>query len=425
MIHVAEEMERLGMGIPLLIGGATTSRAHTAVKIAPRYSSPVVHVVDASRVVGVASQLLNSEQRDMFVKELREDYERIRVEHGGRKRVSQLLTLEEARRNGFRAQFSLPPPVPEFYGIKEITGVSVATLCEYIDWSPFFHAWEIRGRFPKLLDNPKHGEQARELYGDAREMLDEIVRGNLFCPRGVLGFWGARRVGDDVELCDGEGKAVGRFHFLRQQHLRGDGLPNYCLADFIASGDDGVSDSIGAFAVTAGTEVDEIVRGYEARHDDYSALILKALADRIAEAFAEYAHKLARELWGYGKEERLSVEELIREEYRGIRPAPGYPACPDHTEKNTIFDLLQVSRLTGIRLTESFAMYPASSVCGFYFSHVEAKYFAVGRLGRDQIEDYAGRKGMAVGEVEKWLRPYLDYDPDGLLVRPCLPGVRA
>jgi 5-methyltetrahydrofolate--homocysteine methyltransferase len=424
MIHVAQEMQRLKMQIPLLIGGATTSRAHTAVKIAPHYDHPVVHVIDASRVVGVAAELLNPEHKNEFIRSLQEDYKRIREEHSGRKKTSQLLPIEAARQNAFRPTFQESPPIPEFFGTQEIQNVSLATLAEYIDWSPFFHAWEIRGRFPKLLDDPKHGQQARELFNDAQKMLDHIIKNNLFQARGILGFWPAKRIGDDVQLYSQNGQPLTRFHFLRQQHPRTDGAPNYCLADFIASHDTNIPDAIGAFAVTTGHGVDEVARTYEAKHDDYSALLIKALADRLAEAFAEYAHKLARQIWGYGKHESLDLQALIREEYRGIRPAPGYPACPDHTEKWTLFDLMNVPQTTGITLTESLAMYPASSVCGLYFSHPDSKYFAVGRIGKDQVEDYAARKNMTINEVEKWLRPNLDYDPEAKLVQPCLPGVR-
>ncbi len=424
MIHVAQEMQRLKMQIPLLIGGATTSRAHTAVKIAPHYDHPVVHVIDASRVVGVAGQLLNPEQKKEFVQQLQEDYQRLREEHSGRKKTSQLLSIEAARQNAFRPTFEEAPPIPEFFGTQEIQNVSLETLAEYIDWSPFFHAWEIRGRFPKLLDDPKHGQQARELYHDAQKMLNHIIKNNLFQARGILGFWPVKRIGDDVQLYSQNGQPLTRFHFLRQQHPRTDGAPNYCLADFIAPHDSPISDSIGAFAVTTGHGVDEAARAYEAKHDDYSALLIKALADRLAEAFAEYAHKLARLIWGYGKHETLDLQSLIREEYRGIRPAPGYPACPDHTEKWILFDLMNVPQATGITLTESLAMHPASSICGLYFSHPESKYFAVGRIGKDQVEDYAARKNMTISEVEKWLRPNLDYDPDARLVQPCLPGVR-
>jgi 5-methyltetrahydrofolate--homocysteine methyltransferase len=412
------------MQIPLLIGGATTSRAHTAVKIAPHYDHPVVHVIDASRVVGVAAELLNPEHKNEFIRSLQEDYKRIREEHSGRKKTSQQLPIEAARQNAFRPTFQGSPPIPEFFGTQEIQNVSLATLAEYIDWSPFFHAWEIRGRFPKLLDDPKHGQQARELFNDAQKMLDHIIKNNLFQARGILGFWPAKRIGDDVQLYSPNAPPLTRLHFLRQQHPRTDGAPNYCLADFIAPCDSPISDSIGAFAVTTGHGVDEVARTYEAKHDDYSALLIKALADRLAEAFAEYAHKLARQIWGYGKHETLDLQALIREEYRGIRPAPGYPACPDHTEKWILFDLMNVPQTTGITLTESLAMYPASSVCGLYFSHPDSKYFAVGRIGKDQVQDYAARKNMTINEVEKWLRPNLDYDPDAKLVQPCLPGVR-
>jgi 5-methyltetrahydrofolate--homocysteine methyltransferase len=394
MVEVAHEMERRGMSLPLLIGGATTSRQHTAVRIAPQYSQPVVHVLDASRVVGVVSDLLDSERRTRLDLENREDQERLRDQYAERERKP-LLTIEDARANRQVLAFD-ELATPAFTGIR-VVEPELATLREYIDWQFFFHAWDLKGRFPAILEQPA----ARELYDDAIELFDEIVAGRLLRARGVYGFWPAAADGDDVVLADGM-----RFCFLRQQAAYGDSRPNRSLADLVAP----AGDHIGAFAVTAGIGVDELAARFEAEHDDYRAIIVKALADRLAEAFAEYLHEVARRDW-YETGPKISNDDLISERYRGIRPAFGYPACPDHSEKRKLFELL-AAESAGIALTESFAMTPAASVSGIYLAHPQARYFSVGRIGRDQVEDYAARKCVPLPEAERWLRPNLAYEPE-------------
>ena len=426
MVHVAREMKREKFEIPLLIGGATTSRAHTAVKIAPEYPGPVVHVLDASRVVGVAAELLSEERKEAYGLEIKEQHQRLREEHAGKQAKGDLLPLAVARENIIPINWSAAQlPAPPEQKIITFDEIPLTELVEYFDWSPFFHAWELRGRYPGLLSDPEIGAQAKELHEDALQILDQIVREKRFRVRGVIGFWPANRVGDDIELyADADrSSVVGKIHTLRQQNKKPAGQPNYALADFIAPRDSGRIDSLGGFAVTAGPEVGEFAESFEKNNDDYNALLVKALGDRFAEAAAEWLHKQARDLWGFGLEENLTKEDFVREKYRGIRPAPGYPACPDHTEKWELFRLLDATRHTGITLTESLAMYPASSVSGLYFAAPEARYFAVGRLGRDQIEDYAARRGMPVSEVERWLSPYLQYDPDSVLTGVCMPGV--
>ena len=397
MVSVAREMERRGLRLPLLIGGATTSKQHTAVRIAPEYSGSTVHVVDASRVVGVVSSLLDAERRAELDRENRGLQERLRAQHAGKARRT-LLSLEAARKNRARPAFDRPE-VPSFTG-RRVVEPPLSTLREYIDWTFFFHAWELRGRFPEILSHPELGHAARELYENAQTLLDEIVAGGSLRARGVFGFWPARACGDDVLLDGGVG-----FPMLRQQVDHGDDRPNLSLADFVSP----VGDHIGAFAVTAGLGADQLAARFEAEHDDYRAIMVKALADRLAEAFAEYLHEVARREW-YERGSRLSNEDLIGEKYRGIRPAFGYPACPDHSDKRTLFDLLGAREL-GLDLTETCAMTPAASVAGLYFGHSEARYFTVGKIGRDQVDDYAARKGMTVAEVERWLRPNLAYEP--------------
>ncbi|MGB7746463.1 MAG: methionine synthase [Verrucomicrobiia bacterium] len=436
MAHVAREMERQGLKLPLLIGGATTSKAHTAVKIAPGYGQPVVHVLDASRAVPVVSSLISQEQRPAFAAQIREEYDRVRAQHGGQQ--AKLLSLEAARANAPKLKFD-DLPKPEFTGVgvldstvgadvrrlassgkelyedssRRLLQVSLAELVPLIDWSPFFHTWELRGRYPAILNHEKHGEEARKLFADAQKLLDEIVGKKLIQPRGVYGFFPANRVGDDVQLYTDESrsKVLTTFHFLRQQIAKDDSTPNWCLADFVAPKHSTSNDHIGAFAVTSGHGLKELVEKFKADHDDYNAIMAEALADRLAEAFAEFLHKRVREEWGYGKAEKLATEDLIGEKYRGIRPAAGYPACPDHTEKGILWKLLDVEKNAGIKLTESFAMWPGSSVSGLYFAHPESKYFAVGKLGRDQLLDYHVRKGMTLQEAERWLGPYLNYEP--------------
>ena len=446
MAHVAREMERQGLKLPLLIGGATTSKAHTAVKIAPGYGEPVVHVLDASRAVPVVSSLISKEQKPAFAAQIREEYDRVRAQHAGSQ--AKLLSLEAARANAPKLKFD-DLPKPEFTGVWVLSSDVVADvsprispsgiepgkvsadsrrrlrielkdLVPFIDWSPFFHTWELRGRYPAILNHEKHGEEARKLFADAQKLLEEIVGKKLIQSRGVYGFFPANRVGDDVELYTDESRAkvLTTFLFLRQQIEKGDGTPNWCLADFVSPKHrtsniehPTSNDHIGAFAVTSGHGLKELVEKFKANHDDYNAIMAEALADRLAEAFAEFLHKRVREEWGYGKAEKLTTEDLIGEKYRGIRPAAGYPACPDHTEKETLWKLLDVEKNAGIKLTESFAMWPASSVSGLYFAHPESKYFAVGKLGRDQLLDYHVRKGMTLQEAERWLGPYLNYEP--------------
>ncbi len=406
MVHVAREMEREGMKLPLLIGGATTSRAHTAVKIAPHYHEPVVHVLDASRAVPVASSLISDEQKPKFAAQVREEYEKLRTQHAGPK--VKLVSIEQARANAPKLKFD-DLPQPEFTGSRTISP-SLKELIEVIDWSPFFHTWELRGVYPKIFQHEKHGEEARKLFADAQALLEKIVSEKLLELRGIYGFFPANRAGDDVELYTdaSRSKALTTFHFLRQQIAKEDGTPNWCLADFVAP--KGIPDYLGGFAVTSGIGLQEIVKKFKADHDDYNAIMVEALADRLAEAFAEWLHRKVREQWGYGKGESLSPEDLIEEKYRGIRPAAGYPACPDHTEKKILWQLLDVEKNAGIKLTENFAMWPGSSVSGLYFAHPDSKYFAVGKLGRDQVDDYHVRKGMTVAEVERWLGTYLNYD---------------
>jgi 5-methyltetrahydrofolate--homocysteine methyltransferase len=414
MMHVAAEMKREGFDLPLLIGGATTSRAHSAVKIAPHYNREVVHVTDASRVVGVVSQLLNPETRPKFAADLAVDYERLRTEFAAKQRDAKLVGLAEARKRRFAPDWAKERiDTPAFTGVKVFDDFPVGELVDYIDWSPFFHAWELRGRFPSILEDEVVGRHATELYEDARRMLDQMVAGKWVTARGVCAILPANSTGDDIEIyADADRTRVLKtFRTLRQQADKSSGQPNYALADFIAPKDSGRIDYCGGFTVTAGIGVEERAKAFEAAHDDYSAILLKALADRLAEAFAERMHKEVRDLWGYGKTENLTSDDIIREKYRGIRPAPGYPACPDHTEKWTLFELLESTKHTGVVLTESLAMMPASSVSGLYFAHPEAKYFAVGKIQRDQVEDYAERKGMSVAEVEKWLAPNLSYEP--------------
>jgi 5-methyltetrahydrofolate--homocysteine methyltransferase len=415
MSFVAEEMRRERFDLPLLIGGATTSRIHTAVKIAPRYDGPVVHVLDASRAVGVAANLLSPANRPDFVKGVEAEYQEVRKAREARPAAERLVTLAEARAARLVLNGSPPAPRPGFFGVRVFEHYPLAELAERIDWTPFFQTWELKGHYPDILQDPRTGPTAQALFDDARVLLDRIRRDELLTPRGVVGFWPAAAVGDDIELYGDEARTetIATIHTLRQQMGRtpGSGRPNLALADYVAPKSAGQPDFVGAFAVTAGHGLDSLVREFEAAHDDYSAILAKALADRLAEAFAERLHERVRtELWGYAAGEALSNLALIREEYQGIRPAPGYPACPDHTEKRTIFTLLEATRHAGIRLTESCAMLPAASVSGWYFWRPEAKYFGVGRLGRDQVADYARRKDMPLEEIERWLASNLGYD---------------
>ena len=411
MVTVASEMEREGVKVPLLIGGATTSAAHTAVKIAPAYSGAVVHVIDASRVVGVAQQLLSEDKRAAYLGQVRADQDKQRRDFANRQSGQKLLSIHEARKNAARFDWTDDPEKPEFLGVKVFDDFPLKDLEDFIDWSPFFHAWELRGRYPKIFEDPVVGVEARKLFADAQGLLKSILGGKRIRARGVMAFFPAQSEGDDILLYEDEGrkKIKARIHCLRQQASRTDGQPNRCLSDFVAPLSSGKRDYLGAFAVTTGHGVEEWAKELEKGHDDYQAILLKALADRLAEAFAEKMHQLARQAWGFGKKEKLNPEDLIAEKYRGIRPAAGYPACPDHTEKRGLMALLGAEKHAGISLTENCAMAPASSVSGLYFGHPEARYFAVGSIQRDQVEDYAERKEYSVAEVEKWLRPNLAY----------------
>jgi len=409
MVHVAREMERQGFKLPLLIGGATTSRAHTAVKIAPHYSEPVVHILDASRAVPVTTSLLSDEGKSAFVEQHRADYEALRKAHSAPK--LSVVPLEAARER--RTPIAEDLPVPAFIGLRALDNFPLATLREFIDWSPFFHTWGLKGIYPRILEHAEHGAQARQVFSEGNALLDVIIEKKLITARGVYGFFPASAIGDDVELYtdDTREKVLERFHFLRQQSNKEGTEPCRSLADFIAPKEVGLHDHMGAFAVTSGIGLKELCDRFKAEHDDYNAIMAEALADRLAEAFAECLHKRVRDEWGYGCAEGLSNADLIREKYRGIRPAAGYPACPDHTEKGSLWRLLDVQANTGMLITESFAMWPGSSVSGLYFAHPESRYFSLGKIDRDQVADYSKRKGMSVAEVERWLGQNLNYDP--------------
>jgi 5-methyltetrahydrofolate--homocysteine methyltransferase len=414
MVHVAKEMGREGFDLPLLIGGATTSAAHTAVKIAPEYAPGVVHVLDASRVVGVVSTLLNPGTKAGFLSEVRQKQEKQREEFASRRSRRPLLSLARARER--RQAFdwtAIDIPRPEFLGTRVFRELPLGEIAAFIDWGPFFSAWELHGRYPDILSDPVVGTEASRLLQDARKLLARIVGEKRYAAHAVIAFWPCHAMGDDIEVYASEEnrEPLAVFHTLRQQLEKPADQFNHALADFISPRESGRLDYLGGFAVTAGHGVEEFAAEFRAGHDDYSAIMAQALGDRLAEALAELMHKRAREFCGFGRSENLSVTDLIREKYRGIRPAPGYPACPDHTEKPTLFRLLGAEAGAGMTLTESCAMLPASSVSGWYFNHPEAKYFGVGKIGRDQIEDYARRKGWPVAEAERWLGPYLDYDP--------------
>ncbi|HEY6377438.1 MAG TPA: methionine synthase [Edaphobacter sp.] len=412
MVHVAREMERQGFKLPLLIGGATTSRAHTAIKIAPHYSEPVVHVLDASRAVPVTTNLLSDERKPEFVAKHRAEYEAVRKAHTAPRQ--KVVSLETARTRRIPIEWRAEDlPVPAFTGVRVLDNFPLAILRDFIDWTPIFHAWGLKGVYPRILEHEEQGEQARQIFTDANALLDVIIEKSLITARGVYGFFPASAVGDDIELYadDTREKVIERFHFLRQQANREGSEPCRSLADFIAPKETGLPDHIGGFAVTSGIGLKGLCDRYRAEHDDYNAIMAEAVADRLAEAFAECLHKRVRDEWGYGLEEGLSNEDLIHEKYRGIRPAPGYPACPDHTEKGTIWRLLDVQANTGMLITESFAMWPGSSVSGLYFAHPQSRYFSLGKIDRDQVVDYHVRKGMSVAEVERWLGPNLNYDP--------------
>ena len=413
MGHVAKEMQREGFTLPLLIGGATTSRVHTAVKIAPAYERGTLHVLDASRAVGVVGRLLSENDCDDFIAANAKLQDELREKHYSKRKAKPLLPIAEARARAPRIDWRADDiPQPEFTGVQVEDDFPLETLVKFIDWSPFFHAWELQGRYPKVFDDSTVGEKAKELFDDAKELLDRIVGEKLFTAKCAYGFFPANRVGDDVELFtdDTRTKRLAKFQFLRQQNDKVS-EENHSLADFIAPSETGMADHIGAFAVTAGHGVEELAKAFEADNDDYNAIMVKALGDRLAEAFAECLHARVRREWGYGADESLSSDELIREKYRGIRPAAGYPACPDHTEKRLLWELLDAEKHTGISLTESYAMWPASSVSGLYFAHPRAKYFGIGKIDRDQVQDWATRKNMTLTDAERWLAPNLNYDP--------------
>ncbi len=413
MVHFAKEMEREGFTIPLIIGGATTSRIHAAVKVDPHYSGPAIHVLDASRSVTVCSSLMNRDQRGPYIQGIKEEYAKAREAHLNKKSDKRFVSIDDAR--NFRYQINLNgsiAPKPTFTGTKVFEAFPLEELVPYIDWTPFFHTWELRGSYPKIFDDKYVGVEAKKLYDDAQELLKKIVKEKLLQANGVIGFWPANSIGDDIEVYtdDTRKQLLTKIHTLRQQVEKVKGESYYALSDFIAPKDTGIPDYWGGFAVTTGIGCDELVAEFERDHDDYNSIMAKALADRLAEAFAEKMHELVRkEYWGYAKSEQLGAEELIKEEYQGIRPAPGYPACPDHTEKTTLFEILKAEENTGMHLTESLAMTPAASVSGFYFAHPQARYFGLGKISKDQVEDYAVRKNMPLEDVERWLGPNLNY----------------
>jgi 5-methyltetrahydrofolate--homocysteine methyltransferase len=416
MVHVAAEMEREGFNIPLLIGGATTSRVHTAVKIHPSYArGQAVYVTDASRAVGVVSSLLSNDNRDAYLETVRAEYLKVANAHMRSEADKQRLPIEKARANAFKPDWTgYEPPKPLFSGTRVFRTYDLADLAKVIDWTPFFQTWELKGRFPAILDDEAQGPAARQLWDDAQSMLKTIIDERWFNPKAVVGFWPANAVGDDIRLFAGESRQaeIATLHGLRQQLSRRDGRPNLCLSDFVAPVDSGKADYVGAFVVTAGAEEERIAERFARDNDDYRSIMVKALADRFAEAFAERMHQRVRkEFWGYAADETVSDADLCLENYRGIRPAPGYPAQPDHTEKETLFRLLNAEKAVGVKLTESYAMWPGSSVSGLYFAHPEAFYFGVAKVERDQVEDYAQRKGMSIAQVERWLAPILNYEP--------------
>jgi 5-methyltetrahydrofolate--homocysteine methyltransferase len=416
MVHVASEMQRLDFRLPLLIGGATTSPVHTAVKIEPNYEGPVIYVKDASRAVGVAQALTEEGTRLALVQKTRKENSKRRERHAGKTRLAPQLTLQQARDNRFEIDWSsYVPPTPTFTGTRVFEDIDLEILKNYVDWMPFFNAWEFHGKFPAILSDKVVGDAARSLFSDASVMLDKIITEKWLQARAVLGFFPANSVDkDDIRVFEDDSRVDERTRLchLRQQRSKPKAQAHYCLSDFIAPEQSDVNDYIGGFAVTAGIGIDQHVERFEADHDDYSSIMLKALADRLAEALAEYMHERTRkEFWAYDSDESLKTNELISEQYRGIRPAPGYPACPDHTEKGTLWRLLDTEQSIGLELTDSFAMFPTAAVSGFYFSHPESRYFSVGQISRDQLESFASRKSLSVAEAERWLAPNLGYDP--------------
>jgi 5-methyltetrahydrofolate--homocysteine methyltransferase len=413
MVHFAKEMEREGLNTPLIIGGATTSRIHTVVKINPNYAGPVVHVLDASRSVTVVSNLLNKETRKNYIAEIAADYEKTNIEYLAKATTKTVKPIADARARKLPIDWANETPVkPTALGVQVFDNFDLEELAQYIDWTPFFHTWELRGSYPKIFNDEYVGIEAKKLFDDARLLLKKIIDEKLLTAKGVVGFFPANSVGDDIEIYTDENRSstIATIHTLRQQAEKADLTPYYALSDFVAPKESAKQDYFGAFAVTTGIGIEKMVEEFEKNHDDYNSIMVKALADRLAEAFAERLHQIVRkEIWAYSKNETLSNEELIKEKYTGIRPAPGYPACPDHTEKRTLFDLLNVEANTGINLTENFAMYPTAAVSGFYFAHPQARYFGLGKIGKDQVIDYAERKGLTVAETERWLAPNLAY----------------
>lgn len=405
MVHIASELTRKKMDIPLLIGGATTSAIHTAVKISPHYSHPVVHVRDASKVIGVAGKLLSSNERASFIDETEVEYNRLRQKHANNINDKEYINLVSARQNRFAPEFRKRESiVPKFIGTKVFDNIDLSEARKYIDWTFFFHAWKINGKFPTILKDPVLGNEAQKLYDEAQNMLDLIISENWLSAKAVIGLFLAHSVGDDVVVLDSEQKELLKFHFLRNQEKKPVNIPNLCLSDFIAPQSDNYQDYLGGFVVTAGHGIEEHLKRFTDENDDYSAIMIKVLADRLAEAVTELLHeKVRKEYWGYAANEDISIEDSIREKYQGIRPAPGYPACPEHSEKEVLFKLLNAKELTGVSLTENYAMYPAASVSGFYFSHPDSQYFNVGKLLPDQIEDYANRKNMSIEQIKKLL----------------------
>jgi 5-methyltetrahydrofolate--homocysteine methyltransferase len=413
MVHFAKEMEREGFTIPLILGGATTSRIHAAVKVAPNYSGPSVHVLDASRSVTVCSTLMSDENREEYITTIHNEYSKAREAHLSKQTDKKFKTIEEARAAKFQIDLNTAvAPKPLFLGTKAFVDFSLEELVPYIDWTPFFHTWELRGSYPRIFEDAFVGTEAKKLYAEARILLDKIISDKSLKAKGVIGFWPANSVGDDIELYTDESRTqvYKTIHTLRQQAEKATDEPYFALSDFIAPKDSGIADYWGGFAVTTGIGCDELVAVFEKNFDDYNSIMVKALADRLAEAFAERMHEMVRkEFWAYSNDESLSSEDLIKEKYRGIRPAPGYPACPDHTEKATLFEILDAEKATGIHLTESYAMYPTAAVSGYYFAHPQSRYFGLGKINKDQVEDYAVRKGLTLEETERWLSPNLGY----------------
>ena len=416
MVHIAKEMERMKIDLPLLIGGATTSRLHTAVRISPAFSGTTVHVLDASKSVGVVSSLLNKDTNEIFSKGIQEEYKKLKSEHAKKQSEKDFLTIEQARRNKLKLDWSnYRIKKPNKFGVTVLQNFSLEEIRKYIDWTPFFTTWELKGKYPEIFDNANYGTEAKKIFDDANQLLDNIIKNKLLTANGVCGLFAANSLDDDIEIYTDESHSglLETLNTIRQQSVKSNGIPNVALADYISPKENGTEDYIGIFAVTTGIGIEKIIEQFEKLHDDYNSIMTKAVADRLAEAFTELLHeKVRKDFWGYAADEKLSNKDLIAEKYNGIRPAPGYPAQPDHTEKLKIWKLLNAKKNTSIILTESLAMFPAASVCGLYFAHPDSKYFTVGKIGKDQVEDYRKRKGISLKEAEKWLRPILNYDEE-------------